>query len=90
MPSGRPSLYRRVVKVTHIYLGPAADRFISRQVQNHLNKDPEELSNADLIVLLGWIRGAISMLTEDSVLVEEYINQLEKLTRKPDTSHGKN
>lgn len=72
-------LYDQVVKVTHVYLGPAADRFIARQVQNHLHKEPRDLSIADLRKLIDWIRVAVSLLTEDSELVEEYTHQLEQL-----------
>jgi len=71
------------VRVTHVYLGPAADRFIDRQVQNHLHKAPRELSQSDLDRLIDWIRAAMSLLTEDSEIVEEYTRQLERLTRKP-------
>jgi uncharacterized protein YlxP (DUF503 family) len=79
MAATQSSLYVRVVQVTHIYLGPAADRFISRQVQNHLNKTPETLSRKDLHDLIDWIQIAVSLLTEDSEIVEEYISQLERL-----------
>lgn len=75
----RPSLYNQVVRVTHVYLGPAADRFIARQVQNHLHKAPEELSEVDLGKLIDWIRVAVSFLTEDSELIEEYTGQLARL-----------
>jgi hypothetical protein len=74
-------LYEKVVKVTHVYLGPAADRFIARQVQNHLHKTPQELSQTDLLQLIDWIRVAVSMLTEDSEIVEEYANQLLRLAK---------
>jgi hypothetical protein len=75
------SLYDRVVQVTHVYLGPAADRFIARQVQSHLHKEPEKLSNRDLLKLIDWIRVAVSLLTEDSATIEEYTQQLELLTK---------
>ena len=77
------SVYQRVVRITHIYLGPAADRFIDRQVQSHLHKEPEELSAADLTLLTDWIRVAVSLLTDDEEIVEEYINQLKLLIDKP-------
>jgi hypothetical protein len=73
------SLYDQVVSVTHVYLGPAADRFIARQVENHLHKSPEELSQADLLSLIDWIRVVVSLLTEDSEIVEEYADELQKL-----------
>jgi len=77
------TLYERVVRVTHIYLGPAAERFIDRQVQNHLDKDPERLTEADLERLLDWIRVAVSLLTDDKEIIEEYMEQLTMLTKKP-------
>ncbi|MBC7708362.1 hypothetical protein H7Y63_04000 [Polaromonas sp.] len=73
------SLYDRVVRITHVYLGPAADRFIARQVQNHLHKEPQDLSKDDLKSLIDWIRVAVSLLTEDSDIIEEYTAQLEQL-----------
>ncbi len=72
-------LYTQVVKVTHVYLGPAADRFIARQVENHLNKPPEDMSKKDLLQLIDWIKVAVSLLTDDSEIVEEYAAQLHKL-----------
>ncbi len=74
-----PSLYDQVVRITHVYLGPAADRFIARQVQNHLHKDPEDLSQADLLKLIDWVQVAVSLITEDSTVIEEYISRLRKL-----------
>lgn len=74
-------LYRQVVRVTNVYLGSAAERFIARQVQNHLHKPPEELSQTDLLKLIDWIRLAVSLLTEDSEIIEEYALQLEHLAK---------
>ncbi len=73
------SLYDQVVRITHVYLGPAADRFIARQVENHLHKSPEELSPDDLLNLIDWIRVVVSLLTEDSDIIEEYAGELQKL-----------
>lgn len=79
------TLYQQVVETTHTYLGPAADRFIARQVQNHLHKPPEELTHADLERLIDWIRLAVSFLTEDSQIIEEYVRQLSLLVKDTDT-----
>jgi hypothetical protein len=84
-------VYDQVVRVTHVYLGPAADRFIARQVENHLHKSPEELSQSDLLSLIDWIRVVASLLTEDGEIIEEYVGELQKLvdTRaKPDKRIG--
>ena len=76
------SLYQKIVRITHVYLGPAADRFIDRQIQNHIHKEPKDVSAADLDKLIDWIRAAVSFLTEDSDIVEEYTGELEKLARR--------
>lgn len=73
-------LYDKIVQVTHVYLGPAADRFIARQVQSHLHKQPEELTKPDLAKLIDWIRVAVSLLSDDHELIEEYIGELQKLS----------
>lgn len=77
--SGDLPLYDKVVRITNVYLGPAADRFIARQVQNHLHKPPEELSQADLLKLIDWIRVTVSLLTDDTEIIEEYAAQLQRL-----------
>ena len=86
MDASNNQLYQKVVKVTYVYLGPAAERFISRQVQNHLHKEPELLSQSDLLKLIDWIRIAVSLLTEDIEIIEEYANQLERLARPVSSS----
>jgi hypothetical protein len=80
MAETTPQLYDRVVRITHVYLGPAADRFIARQVQNHLHKTPEELSEADLLKLVDWVQVAVSLLTDDKEIIEEYVSKLRQLT----------
>ncbi len=75
-------IYSKVVETTHVYLGPAADRFIARQVQNHLHKRPEQLTKADLHKLIDWIQIAVSLLTEDSDIIEDYIHELRSLANE--------
>jgi len=82
----KKTLYEQVVETTHVYLGPAADRFIARQVQNHLHKRPEQLSASDLEKLIDWIQIAVSLLTEDSDIIEDYIGALRELIDKSGTS----
>ncbi|HXR49829.1 MAG TPA: hypothetical protein VN778_02280, partial [Verrucomicrobiae bacterium] len=77
--SHQPILYDKLIRLTHVYLGPAADRFISRQIQNHLNKEPRDLTREDLLQLIDWIRVTVSLLTDDNEVVEEYIAQVRNL-----------
>jgi len=75
------NVYWNLVNITSHYLGPAAERFIDRQVQNHLKKDPKKITQNDVNKLTDWIRGAVSLLTDNESLVEDYIAQLEKLAK---------
>lgn len=75
------SLYEEVVSITYEYLGPAADRFVVRQIRNHLGKEAQQLRKKDLASLIDWIRLAMLLLSNDERLVEKYITQLKTLTR---------
>lgn len=75
------SLYNEVIDITHVYLGPAADRFIARQVHNHLGKEPDKLTQKDLLSLIDWIGMAVSLITDDQRIIEQYLSDLKKLTK---------
>ena len=81
----RKNVHKQVVRITHAYLGVAADRFIDRQVRNHLHKEPEDITKKDLAQLIDWIRLAVSLLTDNSQVIDEYIGQLERLTDEINT-----
>ncbi len=74
-------LYDQVVDVTREYLGPAADRFIARQITNHLQIAPEDLANADLRKLIDWLKLSMAFLTNDELLIERYISELKTIAR---------
>lgn len=80
---GATVFYEQVVRVTYIYLGPAADRFVARQIVNHLGKKPEELTGRDLPELIDWIRLAMGFLTQDTQMIEDYIKRLQSLRDSP-------
>jgi uncharacterized protein YlxP (DUF503 family) len=73
------SLYLKVVHITNHYLGPTADRFIRRQIENHLNKHPEELAQADLKELINWIEISMTAITADHKMIREYLAKLQSL-----------
>jgi hypothetical protein len=75
------TLYDQVVEATYDYLGPAADRFVTRQIRYHLSKQPEELQKKDLKELIAWINLAMNLLIDDELLVRRYIAGLRALTR---------
>jgi hypothetical protein len=82
MPSPTQSLFRQIVRISYVYLGPAADRFVTRQIVNHLQKQPDKLQSGDLPELIDWIRLAMGFLTEDQAIVNAYIARLQALQRK--------
>jgi hypothetical protein len=86
----KTTLYNEVVHVTYDYLGPAADRFVGRQIRNHLQKDPNELQRRDLKQLIDWIELAMRLISDDSRVIDSYMADLEVLT-KPNTTttHGR-
>ncbi len=73
------SLYKRVVEATAVYIGPSADRFISKCIVGHLGKAPERLKNADLDKIIKWIKPAIALLTDDERTVDSYIEDIKAL-----------
>jgi hypothetical protein len=74
--SNQNNVYWNLVSITSQYLGPAAERFIDRQVRNHLNKDPHDITKKDVEFLVDWLRSSVSLLTDNEELVEEYIDQI--------------
>lgn len=75
-------LYKQIVDITEDYLGPAAKRFIDRQIMAHVGKDPLDLTGKDLTKLTGWIEAAVSLLTDDIEMVDEYTTRLNGLALK--------
>ncbi len=80
--SMRPNLsfFDQVVGTSQVYLGSGADKFLSRQVESHLNKPPQQMSQTDLARLIDWIRLAVTYIIEDSARVDEYTAELRKLS----------
>jgi hypothetical protein len=64
------TVYKQVVDITQEYLGPAADRFVDRIIQFHLNKPPEELTKRDIPKLSEWIKVTLGLLTDNKSMVE--------------------
>lgn len=66
--------------MTESYLGPSADRFISRQVKYHLHKAPKNLLREDIEPLSDWVSVAASLIIEDSEQVKNYVNSLRNIS----------
>lgn len=80
------ALYDQIVEITRGYLGPAAERFVVRQVRFHLDKNPDELVAEDLPKIAEWGRVTLGLLTSDRKLVDEYADRLKALAEAFDES----
>jgi hypothetical protein len=72
-------LYDAIVSIVEYYLGPASERFVNRQIQSHLNKDPQDIDREDLPQLIEWIQVSMGLLTEDRAAVDECSHKLTQL-----------
>lgn len=75
-------VYRQAVDITRDYLGPAAERFLSRQIVHHLHKEPGELTSKDIPGLAEWVKVSIAILSEDRRVVDEFSKRIMSLAGK--------
>jgi hypothetical protein len=75
-------LYDSVVDITEDYLGPAAQRFIDRQIESHLQKTPESLTSKDLEKLIDWSSLALAHLTDNANIIREFTDNMKKLAKQ--------
>ena len=71
-----------LVSVMKEYLGPAAERFVARQISYFLRKTPADLSRDDLPKLAEWMRVKILVLSDDIDLAEEMSKKIKNLEDK--------
>lgn len=71
-----------IIGIARTYLGPAADRFIKRQVSFHLKKKPEQLTPKDIPELAEWIKVSLALLTEDRSMVDKCESEILALAKK--------
>lgn len=63
--------YRQVVSVTEEFLGPAAERFVNRQIEFHLGKTPETIGRDDIPKLKETLSATLGLLVKDETVVAE-------------------
>jgi len=78
----KEDLYNKVVSVTKDFLGPAAERFITRQIKTHLKKDPQDLTDEDVPELSVLIKSALASLTEDPQIIDGFTQSILKITKQ--------
>lgn len=74
------TLYKKAVRVSEEYLGPAGERFIRRQISTHLHIEPERLDKTKLSQLVDWSSIAFALVTNNDDDVDAFTKDLKALT----------
>ncbi len=73
--------YKEVVKITEEFLGPAAERFVNRQIEFHLDKQPASITADDIPKLQESLRVALGLLVDDKRIVEKAMRKFDNITK---------
>lgn len=82
MNSRKNNYYQQVLKVTQEFLGPAAERFINRQIEFHLDKPPEVITKADVLTLRDSVQVALGLLINDQKVVNQAVKRFNSIVNK--------
>lgn len=74
-------LFKQMVATSEKYLGPVSERFIRRQIETHLEIEPEKITQQDIPKLLEWVRLAFAMISNDTKENEAFIADLLALSQ---------
>jgi hypothetical protein len=69
-------LYQEALQIANIFLGPASERFLERQIRRNLNKDPEALTKTDIPELAKWVSVSIGPSVADPKIADEFRRKL--------------
>lgn len=81
-PAMQNTIYKEVFGVMYEYLGPAAERFLDREIEAHLSKKPDEITRGDIAKIHEWSRLAIALLSEDQKTVDDFSKSLLAIAKK--------
>lgn len=73
--------YRQVVRVTEEYLGPAAERFVNRQIEFRLGKTPETIDRSDISKLKETLAVALGILVKDQAIVNQAMHKFDLIAK---------
>jgi hypothetical protein len=74
--------YQSVIGATEVFLGPAAKRFVDRQIDFHLSKDPETINRQDVIRLRDSLGVALGLLVDDKRIVDDAVHRFDDIIKK--------
>lgn len=79
------SYYTSVVTVTEEFLGPAAERFIRRQIEFHCEKTPESIDKKDVLKLRNSLGVALGLLISDKQIVRDAEMKFDNIAEQKET-----
>jgi len=74
--------YQQVVHVTEQFLGPAAERFVRRQIEFRLGKPPETIGWGDIPKLKETICVALGILAKDQTIVDQAMRKFDLIVKE--------
>ena len=77
----KENYFKQVVSITERYLGPASERFIRRQIEFHLQKEPENISYEDVSKLSNNVGVALGLLVNDKSVVSQAVSELKQIQK---------
>ena len=77
----KENYFNQVVSITERYLGPASERFIKRQIEFHLQKEPENISYEDVSKLSNNVGVALGLLVNDKSVVSQAVSELKQIQK---------
>ncbi len=73
--------YQQVVSATEEFLGPAAERFVNRQIEFHLGKPPETIGRDDIPRLKETLGAALGLLVKDETVVAQAMHKFDLIVK---------
>lgn len=68
--------------MTEEFLGPAAERFVNRQIEFRLGKTPETIGRSDIPTLKEALSVALGILVKDQEIVSQAKRKFDLITKE--------
>ena len=73
--------YQQVVRATEEFLGPAAERFVNRQIEFRLGKTTETIDKDDIPRLKETLGIALRVLVKDEAIVDQAMHKFDVIAK---------
>lgn len=70
------SVYEQVAHITDSHFGREAIEYFEKFISTHLQKPAHEITKAELVDLIDWIRITATFFVEDIAIIDHYVEEL--------------